>query len=141
MTAVPAALQPFLKAFPNPTGTELGNGMAEFPLSYSTPSNLDATTIRVDHTINSKLTVFGRYNHSPSWNAALGSNLAENDTTLYQNWSVTGGATAVLTSHISNDLRLNWTGNSAFATHDLTTLGGAIPPPRSTIIPSQFDPA
>jgi len=36
------------------------------PSGYSNPSSLDATSLRVDHAINSKLNLFGRYNYSPS---------------------------------------------------------------------------
>ena len=59
-------MQPFLNAFPVQNGAEMGKGTAQFNGSYSNPSSLDAYSIRVDHVINSKLNLFGRYNYSPS---------------------------------------------------------------------------
>jgi hypothetical protein len=62
----PAAMQRFLNAYPVQNGAELGSGLAQFDASYSDPSSLDATSIRIDHAISSRVNLFGRYNHSPS---------------------------------------------------------------------------
>ncbi len=62
----PAAMRPYLNAFPIANGPQLGAGWRNSTPSYSNPSSLDATSIRVDHVINSKLNLFGRYNYSPS---------------------------------------------------------------------------
>src|SRR4030095_2718377 len=56
-------LRPFLNAFPLPNGTDFGNGLAAFNASFSLPSTLDATSIRIDHNLSKNLTLFGRYNH------------------------------------------------------------------------------
>ena len=69
--AVPALL-PYMNAFPLPNGPEVldpnGNhqGIAQFNSSYSDPGTLNAYSLRVDHKINDKLNLFGRYNYSPS---------------------------------------------------------------------------
>src|SRR4029077_15742153 len=55
-------MSPFLNAYPVPNGRVFANGFAEFAATYSDPSNLDATSIRVDHTFSDSLAVFGRYN-------------------------------------------------------------------------------
>src|SRR6266542_6137575 len=59
----PAAtsIQPLLNALPLPNGPTVRNGVAQFNASYSNPASLDATSIRIDHALNSKLTMFGRY--------------------------------------------------------------------------------
>src|SRR5262249_6729398 len=62
----PARMQPFLNAYPLPNGGALGPGQAAFNASFSSPSELDAYSIRLDHEINSKLHLFARYNYSPS---------------------------------------------------------------------------
>src|SRR5262245_56166603 len=62
----PAAMRPFLDAYPRANGAQLGAGLAEFDASFSNPSSLDAYGIRLDHVVSPWLTVFGRYNHSPS---------------------------------------------------------------------------
>src|SRR5712691_3007600 len=58
----PAAMRPYLNAFPVANGAALGAGLAQFNASFSNPSSLDDYSIRVDHAINSKLNLFGRYN-------------------------------------------------------------------------------
>ena len=46
---------------------QLANGAtAQFTGSYSNSGTLSASAIRVDHTLNSRLTIFGRYNNAPS---------------------------------------------------------------------------
>src|SRR5215469_3381924 len=65
-TPAGVAIAPYLDSFPVPNGPEVGPGLAQFNGSYSNPSSLDAYSIRVDHAITSKLSLFGRYNYSPS---------------------------------------------------------------------------
>src|ERR1700746_1213123 len=62
----PAAMQPYLNAYPVANGASVGPGLAQFNASFSNPSSLDAYSIRVDHVISSKLNLFGRYHYSPS---------------------------------------------------------------------------
>ena len=62
----PASMRPYLNAYPIANGAELGAGLAQFNASYSNPSSLDATSIRVDQALNPKLSLFARYNYSPS---------------------------------------------------------------------------
>src|SRR4029079_6799217 len=62
----PAAMRPYLNAYPVANGAELGAGLSGFSAGFSNPSSLDAYSIRADQVINSKLNLFGRYNYSPS---------------------------------------------------------------------------
>ena len=55
----PAAIQPYLNVYPIANGPELGGGIPQFNAGYSNPSSLDATSIRIDHAFNSKVTLFG----------------------------------------------------------------------------------
>jgi hypothetical protein len=59
----PASMRPYLNAYPVSNGPALGTGLAQFNAGYSNPSTLDAYSIRVDHFLTPKLSVFGRYNH------------------------------------------------------------------------------
>ena len=140
-TPAPAAMQPLLNAFPLPNGRDLGNGLAEFSASYSDPSSLDATSIRIDHTVNSNLTLFGRFNSAPSETITrqAGSNLSRVQTANLSTQGVTVGVTALLGPRISDELRVNYTNSSSFFARKLDNFGGAVPPPRGTLIPSQFD--
>src|SRR5262249_40255079 len=62
----PAATRPYLNVYPIANGAALGAGLAQFNASYSNPSRLNAYSIRIDEALSSKLTLFGRYNYSPS---------------------------------------------------------------------------
>src|SRR6185369_1096680 len=62
----PATMRPYLNAFPVANGPGVAPGLALFNAGFSNPSSLDAYSIRVDHSLRSKLNVFGRYNFSPS---------------------------------------------------------------------------
>src|SRR5215472_4266288 len=91
-----AVMQPFLNAFPQPNGPNLASGFAQLSASYSNPANLDAGSVRVDHDINGKLRVFGRYNRAPSNVATrglFGGSLNTVSTNDYLTETLTGGAT------------------------------------------------
>ena len=64
--AAPASMRPYLNAYPVANGAPLGAGRAQFNASYSDPSSLDADSLRLDHEVNRKISVFGRFNYSPS---------------------------------------------------------------------------
>src|SRR5215510_4091780 len=49
----PAAMRPYLNAFPIANGASLGAGLAQFNASFSNPSSLDTYSIRVDQVVNS----------------------------------------------------------------------------------------
>ncbi|HZT33893.1 MAG TPA: TonB-dependent receptor [Bryobacteraceae bacterium] len=64
----PAAMQPALNFFPVANGGDLGNGLAAWIGRNNRPSRLDVGSLRLDHAISSRLTLFARYNDSPSFN-------------------------------------------------------------------------
>lgn len=141
--AAPAQIMPYLNAYPRPTGPATGNGIAEFSASFSNPSSLDATSIRIDHVFNEKVTLFGRYNNSPSetiQRAAGGANLSLNtlSSTHNKTQTLTMGSTMTFSPTITNELRFNvsrFEGSNFFT---LDTLGGAVLPPDSAFFPSPF---
>jgi hypothetical protein len=136
----PAGVQPILNAFPLPNGRDLGNGFAEFSASYSNPSRLDATSVRVDHTINSKLTLFGRYNQAPSRSDSRSAgNLSRVAFNSINTKTFTLGFTAILSPRISNELRVNYSDNSAFRSLTQGSFAGATPISRTVLIPTQYD--
>src|SRR5262249_53684684 len=98
----PASLQPYLNGFPLPNGGDLGNGLAELNASYSNPAQLDATSIRIDHTFGSKFSVFGRYSSAPSAiqqrvpTSFTNVNIFHVDTSSY-----TVGVTALISPHVN----------------------------------------
>src|SRR6266481_1873214 len=66
-TNTPAPLQQVLNAFPIPNGTDdAANGIAEFDSSWSNPSSLDSTSVRLDHSVNDRFRAFFRFSDTPS---------------------------------------------------------------------------
>ena len=128
--AIPA-MQPFLNAFPfDPNQPDLGDGIAQFNASYSNPSSLDAYSLRIDHKVNDRLTLFGRYNYSPS---SLTSRALEGSTmnsiTFAQQTLQTGtlGATWILSPAITDDFRFNYSRVNVLTSAKLDNFGGAVP--------------
>jgi hypothetical protein len=131
-------LKPFLNAFPLPNGPLLTNGFATFTAGFSIPTTSDATSIRIDHSITDKVSVFGRYNQSPSSIVQRGISTSLNtvNPTTFKTRTLTLGSTHWLTEKTSNDLRINLSWNKAAGSFFLDTFGGAIVPPDSLFLPS-----
>jgi hypothetical protein len=135
----PASERPALNAFPLPNGPTLANGLAEFSASYSNPSNLDATSIRVDHSFNSKWSVFGRYNRAPSATRTRSqNNLATIQTISVKTQTTTLGLTAVLTPRLTNELKVNSSQNGGELRLTQEAFSGAVPATLTSIIPPQY---
>ena len=145
--AAPAASQPYLNAFPVATGPPLGAGLAQFNASFSNPSTLDAYSIRMDHMVNSKVSLFGRYNYSPSSLEQRGPFFASGrvlSTTNVMSSSIhtfTTGMTQLITPEISNEVRANYSNNRVIINYRLDDFGGAVPLQGSLLFPEPFTSA
>jgi len=144
---VPAALQPYLNAFPVANGVELGAGLAQFNASYSNPSSLNAYSIRADQVVNSKISLFGRYDYSPS-NLSQRGPLAAPFTVLSETepisssvQTLTLGLTEFIKSEISNDLRANYSNQRVGERYAMDNFGGAVPLSDSVLFPPPFTSA
>jgi hypothetical protein len=138
-----ASVQPLLKAFPVPNGKDLGGGLAEFSSSFSNPSTVNAVNARLDHSINNRLSLFGRYSYSSSdafyRGGGQGYSLSMSPRGSIGMTSVTLGVTRSFDSKVSNDLRMNYSRNHAGASFLLDNFGGATPPSVSALFPSFVD--
>jgi hypothetical protein len=128
--AVPA-MQPFLNSFPfDPQQANLGNGRAQFNATFSNPATLDAYSLRIDHRMNDKLNLFGRYNYSPSEivQRGVGGTAPLSDVLRSRITTQTGtvGVTWTLSPTVTNDLRLNYSRTSASGSYLQDTFGGAV---------------
>jgi hypothetical protein len=142
----PTALQPLLNAFPLPTGPETSvacsattapcptgssigtlvpSGLAPSIAPYSLPSNIDSTSVRLDHTFTPKLTVFFRYGNTPSSVATRA--LSAITHTRINTQTYTAGATFQLSSNITNDARLGYAEADSLLKGTLDSFGGATP--------------
>jgi hypothetical protein len=132
--SAPAALLPLLDAFPLPNcppsssncSNDLGNGLGQFVGTWSNPSSIDSTSIRLDHTINDKLRIFFRFSNTPSRadarSTSLPSVLTSTDFTIR---TYTFGATSTLSTRMGNEFRLNYSSNQGIASATPTNFASA----------------
>ncbi|HEY0003260.1 MAG TPA: TonB-dependent receptor [Pyrinomonadaceae bacterium] len=126
--AAPAALQPFLNAFPLPTGGARPDGLAEFASSYSNPARHDAASIRLDWNASPALVIFGRYNLASSTASERGGGLFSLNTvnrTSNRTQTLTTAATINHTPRVVTDLRFNYSRVSESGSYILDQFGGA----------------
>lgn len=129
------ALLPYVDAYPRPNGPEVldrsGNhqGIAQLNASFSNPGTLDAYSFRIDHKLNDKLNVFGRYDHSPSELSLRGSNASLSSVSPIQitTQTVTVGATWAISTFAANDFRFNYSSTDSSSSSYLDNFGGAAP--------------
>ncbi len=138
------AILPYLNAFPVPNGPELGSGLAQFNAGYSNPTSLNAYSIRLDHVINSKFSLFGRFSYSPSTTSqrnpvlAPASSLSNTESASFSVQTLTLGLTEIINPRISNEVRANYSNDRVGSSYGLDNFGGAVPPPDSLLFPSGF---
>jgi hypothetical protein len=130
-TAV-AAVQPFLNAYPLPNGPDdTATGVAQFNSSYSNPATLDAYSLRLDHKLTRQLTLFGRYNYSPSelFDRAGSTLYALSDVERFRisTQTATAGAIWAIAPFAANDFRFNYSRTDAANSSALDHFGGAVP--------------
>lgn len=128
-TTVNATLRSVLNAYPVPdAGTDRGNGLATYTAAYSSPSNLDSSSLRLDHSFSDRFRIFGRAAYTTSSISTRNSgNFAVLNASKGKTKLITLGATNILTSRMANELRFNLTGNDADSAASLTNFGGATP--------------
>jgi TonB dependent receptor len=134
-------LQPFLNAFPQPNGPETGTGLALYSVSYSNPSTLDASSIRIDHFIKDRLRLFGRYNYAPSETVTRSvGNLSQLSETTNRTQTLTLGGTSFINPRTSNELLFNYSHTEGHLNFSLDDFGMSAPPPDSLLFPPFTSP-
>jgi len=142
--AAPAAIRPYLNVYPVANGAALGGGLAQFNTSFSNPSSLDAYSIRFDHIVNSNLSLFGRYNYSPSSLDQRGpifsSGRVLSTINSLSSFVQTGtvGFTQLIKPGISNEVRVNYSNHKISIRFVADDFGGAVPLPDSLFFPSGY---
>jgi hypothetical protein len=142
--AVAPVFQPLVNALPLPTGPPIDPTcdditnpcLATLNAAYSNPSNLNATSIRVDHSLTRNVTLFARYNHAPSYDGERDWEEVEYDTVNAD--TLTAGATITFSPTKLNDFRANWSRNTGSFSTSLTNFDGAQMPPTSVLFPPAF---
>jgi len=132
----PNAVQPLLNAFPKPTGSDLGNGIAAFAAGYSDPSSLNSYSGRVDYLPSKRLSLFARYSDGPSslvqraaFAFGYSTLLQANDRTQ----TITLGGNDTIAPHATNEFRFNYSLSLGDSFYTLDDFGGAVPPSSSVL--------
>jgi carboxypeptidase family protein len=129
----PAALQPILNAFPIQSGIDHGTAaapsLAQFIKSYSVPSQIDSTSVRLDHTFSPKLSLLFRFGDTPSSTQIRGLGGASSvlTRTNVNTRTYTLGATSQLSSKANNEFRVGYARSDSSLNGTLDTFGGATP--------------
>ncbi len=126
--AAPAALKPFLSAFPVSSQPDNGDGLSYYNAGYSAPSSIDTSSIRIDQSFSDNFKIFGRYSDSPSSSTARQpTDLAQVNATVRNVKTLTLGSTNVFGPTMDNEFRFNVTGNDYQSNRYLDNFGGATP--------------
>lgn len=140
-TATPANA-PLVNAYPLPNREDLGGGFGRFVAAFSNPLSTNATSLRMDHALTSRISLFGRFHEAPSDTTYRGPAQAYDLSlnTINRNVSnsrtFTFGSTQLLTPRLLNETRLNWSRNTADFTLSMDNLGGAVVPADSLLFPA-----
>jgi Carboxypeptidase regulatory-like domain/TonB dependent receptor len=143
----PASILPYLNAYPIANGKELGGGLAQFNAGYSNPSSLDAYSIRLDQIISPKISLFGRYDYSPSTteergpNSGSGSVLSATQSLPFSLQTLTVGLTEMIDPRLSNEIRANYSNDRSTYKYAFDNFGGAVPLSDSALFPTGFSSA
>ncbi len=143
--SAPAALQPFINAFPLPNSVELGNGAAEYRAVISNPLGSDSASARIDHILNPNTTLFARFSLTWSNSQQRGSDSTTPNVLQSQSShsdAITGGASHMFGGDLLNDLRVNYSRSTFGGFSTMDNYGGATPlAANSPVFPSGFSSA
>lgn len=139
----PAVVKPLLDAYPLPSaGQDLaGAYTGEFFTTFSNPSTLNATSVRLDFSPYAKLNLFVRGDYAPSVGSQYGAFDFYTRSTLSHTISnvdsITAGATYIFTTSLVDDFRFNISHSKGATVVQPTTFGGATIPSDAYLFQSQ----
>jgi Carboxypeptidase regulatory-like domain/TonB dependent receptor/TonB-dependent Receptor Plug Domain len=125
----PSSLAPFVNAYPTPNSATATPGVFTdtFTGTYANRATLNATSMRIDHALTSRLLIFGRYNEAPSNIEQRMNNLADVNTLETNTRTATVGLNMMLSSGLSNSIRANYSTQSVNSTYKMDSFGGTVP--------------
>ena len=100
----PVWVTPALDLFPAANGADLGGGLAQWTGQNRRPSGLDVGSLRLDHALTSRISVFARYSQAPSSSQFGSTQVGELG---LRSRSFTAGANLLLTPYAVVDLRVS----------------------------------
>ncbi len=125
-----------LDAFPVPNGPVIpGTDGAIYQVGYSLPNSSDSYSIRVDHTFNSRFSLFGRYNQAPSNSFTRNrADLSQGTLSDTNTKTLTFGSNQMLTKSLLNEVRLNGSMQRSTAVSQFDGFGGGKQPDPSLFL-------
>ena len=139
-----AVVLPLLQAYPlpDPQFDVEGQWTGQFTATFSNPSTLNASSLRLDYSPTSKLTLFVRGDYAPSSGAQHGAfdfyTVSTYSSTIANLNTITAGATYMLTPSLVNDFRFNISHAKGATTVVPIAFGGSTPPTSAYLF--QSDP-
>ena len=133
---------PLLEAYPLPsTGFDLpGQYTGQFFATFSNPSTLNATSLRLDYSPTSKLNLFIRGDDAPSNGAQYGAfnfyTASTYSSTIANVNTITAGATYILNLALVNDFRFNISHAKGATVVVPIAFGGSTPPTSAYLFQS-----
>jgi hypothetical protein len=124
--SAPASLKPILNAFPLPSSSGVdytSAGLAQFIAPFSLPSQIDSTSVRLDHTFSPKISAFFRMGMTPS--SASSRVLSSYTVQQINSQSYTLGATIQPSKSSVNEFRLGYAQSDSSQNTVLDSFGGA----------------
>jgi hypothetical protein len=139
----PEPLRSILNAFPLPNaprgaGDPIDTERYVSALSY--PSEVDATSVRLDHQLTKRITVFGRYNLAPS-SQTFRAFASQENYFASDIQTLTLGSNQIFSSKVVNDFRFNYSNSDGAFEFRGKEADGAILPPDGLLFPSFVDRA
>jgi Ca-activated chloride channel family protein len=134
-TAVPE-IQPFLNAFPLPSGVARPDGLAEFAATFDNAARHDIGSLRADWT-GTRTSVWGKYSFADSAADTRGNGGFSLNTTnriRSQSQTITGVFINTLSATQVLDVRTNYSRLRVTGSHALDTFGGAVVP--ASLVPA-----
>lgn len=135
LCVAPSAVAPLLNAFPKSNSLQSTvTCTGQFTGSYSNSATLDATSLRVDHTLNGRFSLFGRYNYAPSSTTSRQYALNMLAVGPVNTQTATVGVNMLLSPSAANTLRANYSVQSSDESNRIDSFGGGTPPDVGLIL-------
>lgn len=136
-----SAIAPYLNAFPKPNGMlSTSTCTGQFTGSYANSATLNATSLRLDHSLSSKYSIFGRYNYAPSLTTSRVYALSMLQQAPVNTQTITLGVNMLLSKFLANTFRANYSTQDSNAIDSMDSFGGAMPVDPALILGSQPQP-
>ncbi len=144
--AASPAYKPYMNALPLPTAPPVDPScdnvtqpcLAPLATAYSDPSSINATSLRMDYTVNKRISLFGRYDHAPSSETTRA--WEEEHASKTNVDTVTAGTTIMMAPSKVNEFRANWSRVTSGELSSLTDYLGAVVPSTALLFPPPYGP-